>query len=161
MHAEARRWMDYMLQGLPYGGGTILDVGSRDINGSYRELVERIGYKYIGLDIEFGQNVDIVLTDPYRYPFEDNTLDAAICGNSLHNIISPNLTIEEMARVIKPGGLLAIVTVWKLGLNEYPKDYWRFLPDGLRYLFDRTNCLGRYEIKMVNDQDIIAMAIKR
>ena len=42
---------------------TVLDIGSYDINGSYRKLFAQTKVKYIGLDIEKGPNVDLVVKD--------------------------------------------------------------------------------------------------
>ncbi len=42
---------------------TILDLGSQDINGSYRELFAAPRWRYIGLDMAAGKNVDLVLRD--------------------------------------------------------------------------------------------------
>ncbi len=42
----------------------VLDVGSYDVNGSYRHLFDKSKYHYTGLDMEEGPNVDIVLNNP-------------------------------------------------------------------------------------------------
>ena len=43
----------------------VLDVGSFDVNGNYREIFESIGLDYTGLDMEKGPNVDIVPKNAY------------------------------------------------------------------------------------------------
>ena len=45
----------------------ILDLGSQDINGSYKELFSSPAWKYIGIDTSEGKNVDIVISDPYSW----------------------------------------------------------------------------------------------
>src|SRR3954466_14003721 len=45
----------------------ILDLGSQDINGSYRPLFGLPPWKYVGLDLAPGANVDVVLSDPYDW----------------------------------------------------------------------------------------------
>ena len=45
----------------------ILDLGSQDINGSYRPLFDHEPWTYQGADMSAGKNVDIVLKDPYRW----------------------------------------------------------------------------------------------
>ena len=42
------------------GGGSVLDVGSYDVNGTYRPLFPA-GWDYLGVDIEKGPNVDLVV----------------------------------------------------------------------------------------------------
>ena len=58
----------------PRGAGTILDIGSQDLNGSLRQFCPE-GFDYVGLDFAAGKGVDVILTDPYRFPFEDNQFD--------------------------------------------------------------------------------------
>ena len=45
----------------------ILDLGSQDINGCYRPLFALPPWKYVGVDLAAGPNVDVVLSDPYDW----------------------------------------------------------------------------------------------
>jgi hypothetical protein len=45
----------------------ILDLGSLDVNGSYREFFAVGPWRYCGIDMAAGNNVDIVLRDPYDW----------------------------------------------------------------------------------------------
>src|SRR2546423_10564137 len=45
----------------------ILDLGSQDINGCYRPLFASPPWKYVGVDLAPGPNVDVVLSDPYEW----------------------------------------------------------------------------------------------
>ena len=45
----------------------IVDLGSADLNGSYRELFALPPWRYLGVDLVASENVDIVLSDPYRW----------------------------------------------------------------------------------------------
>ena len=42
---------------------TIFDLGSMDVNGSYREIFDNPKWHYKGLDLSEGKNVDIVLIE--------------------------------------------------------------------------------------------------
>lgn len=165
MHTVSFNVMDSLLErfmpALHVAPIMVLDVGSYDVNGTYRPLIEDRGWEYTGLDIRPGPNVDIVADDPYLYPFDADTYHIVMCGNMLHNVQAVWALIPEMARVLKPGGLLAICTVWNHGENRHPVDCWRFMPDGLRYLFDITGVLTAYDVRIVSDQDISASALKR
>jgi SAM-dependent methyltransferase len=164
MHSDSLDLMRSALDRLKLASASVLDVGSYDINGTYRPLVEQRGYTYTGLDIRKGINVDIVSDNPYKYPIKPNTYDAVICGNMLHNVQAPWKLIPEMVRVLKPGGLLAIVAPTygrDRAINAYPVDCWRFMPDGLTYLFDETKKLDNYLIKIYEGCiDIVASAFK-
>jgi len=111
-----------------------LDVGSLDVNGTYREIVARRGWRYTGLDIAAGPNVDVVAEDGYRYPFDDGAFDAVISGSTMEHVAEVWRWVPELARLVRPGGLLAIVAPHKCGEHRYPADYWRIMPQGMEYL---------------------------
>lgn len=161
MHPGAIEAMESALHRAVLRGGRCLDVGSLDVNGSYRMLVMAQGWRYTGLDTRPGRNVDIVTDDPYRYPFDDNTFEAVISGSTMEHVEAIWQWIPELVRVLKPGGLLAILTHWQFPVHRYPVDCWRILPDGMELLFDMTGRLDDYDIRIVNDTDIIASAYKR
>lgn len=161
MHDAALTLMDAWLRPATGQRLTALDVGSYDYNGSFRGLIERRGWTYTGLDIQPGPNVDVVAPAPYQYPFESDMFDVVLCGNMLHNVEHPWLLLPELARVLKPRGQLVVVTIWRWGVNAYPTDYWRFLPDGLRVLFEETGCLTEVRTDMDNEGNVIGIAVKR
>ncbi len=43
--------------------GPILDIGSRDVNGTIRPVVSHLYNAYIGIDWEGGPNVDALVTE--------------------------------------------------------------------------------------------------
>lgn len=161
MHLSALSSMAVLLRRAPSWAKTVLDVGSLDVNGTYRPMLEDVlHWQYTGLDIREGPNVDVV-APPFNYPFNDNCFDVVVSGSTLEHVERPWLVVPEMARILKPGGLLAILTHWSFPLHEYPKDCFRFMPDGLTVLFDEALCLVEYDIQIVSHQDITGSALKR
>ena len=164
MHAEALIHMETLLQRAPAWATKVLDAGSLDENGTLRPLAEARGWTYIGVDIREGKNVDIVVP-PYEYPFEDGAFDVVMSGQAAEHVERVWVWIVELARVLKPGGLLAMTAPWKFFYHPFPVDCWRFMPDGFRVLFDETGVLTNYHIEMVSDYgttgDLVASAIKR
>lgn len=75
---------------------SILDVGSYNVNGCYRDLFKaRENVKYVGLDITEGPNVDVVAKEPYDWSnVEDESFDFIISGNAFEHIEYPWLTIR-------------------------------------------------------------------
>jgi len=107
---------------------SVLDVGSRDFNGSLRACVPA-GTKYVGVDLEAGGGVDIVLKDPHKLPFEANSFDAAVSSSCFEHDQMFWLTFLEMARVTKKEGFIYISAPSNGSYHEYPYDNWRFYPD--------------------------------
>jgi len=128
----------------------VIDIGSMDIYGSYRALFQPPKFRYKGLDIVPGKNVDIVADDPYHYKCFDNMYDIVVSGSCLEHVEDIYAWADEAIRILKPNGLMAIVVPCKWDEHRYPLDCWRFYPDGLRWLFvKRTGRLQ--EVKLAHD----------
>jgi SAM-dependent methyltransferase len=111
----------------------ILDLGSQDFNGSYRPLFAQPPWRYRGLDMAAGKNVDVVLRDPYRWrEIKSASADMIISGQTFEHTEFFWLTMREIARALKPGGLCCIIAPSAGDEHRYPVDCWRFYPDGLR-----------------------------
>jgi SAM-dependent methyltransferase len=110
----------------------ILDVGSADVNGSYRSLFEDPQWSYVGADMVAGAGVDLVLGEPYRWRgVHRNSYDVVVSGQAFEHIEFPWATVLEVARVLKPGGLFCLVVPSGGFEHRYPVDCWRYYRDGL------------------------------
>jgi len=113
----------------------IMDLGSQDVNGSYKPCFEQENWKYIGLDMVPGKNVDLVLDNPYHWKeIRSASVDVLISGQAFEHIEYFWVTVLEMARIIKPGGLACIIAPSGGFEHKYPVDCWRFYPDGFKAL---------------------------
>ena len=111
--------------------GVILDVGAKAYGPSetFKEHVPR-GWKYLGLDMEAGDNVDLVPAHPYLWDeLESGSIDVCITGQTFEHNPVFWVTLAEMARVTKPGGLIFVVAPGAGPVHRYPYDCWRFYPD--------------------------------
>ncbi len=113
----------------------ILDVGSFDVNGTYKPILESKQWNYVGADVEAGPNVDVILSSPYRWDaIKSGEFDIVVSGQAFEHIEWFWLTILEINRVLKPGGICCIVAPAAGYEHKYPVDCWRFYPDGFRAL---------------------------
>lgn len=115
----------------------VVDIGGKDANGGYNSLISP-AWKYVAVDVEPGQSVDIVLKDAYHLPFEDNSVHVVISGQYLEHVEKPWVLVKEMARILRPGGGCFINAPAKSYLHGYPHDYWRFHPQGMRVLLEEA-----------------------
>ena len=106
----------------------VIDIGSQDINGSLKEVCPK-NFKYIGVDFQKGKNVDIILTDPYKLPFDDNSIDIVISSSCFEHSEMFWLSYLEILRILKPKGLLYLNVPSDGGIHREPVDCWRFYPD--------------------------------
>lgn len=111
---------------------SILDVGSYDVNGSYKQFFNAPHFTYTGLDIEQGPNVDIVTKYPYQWrEIKDNSFDVIISGQALEHTEFFWITVAEMVRVLRPEGLICIIVPRDFVRHRYPVDCYRFDTDGM------------------------------
>jgi ubiquinone/menaquinone biosynthesis C-methylase UbiE len=53
-------------------------------------------------------NIDFVCGDIYALPFADGVAGVVACGYAFHHMLEPASALAEMARVLRPGGRVAI-----------------------------------------------------
>jgi len=112
----------------------VVDIGSYDVNGSYKPIFGSNNIKYIGIDMQEGPNVDIVLKSHYKFPIRSDSIDLVISGQTFEHVEFFWLTWIEMVRITKPGGMIFLIAPSRGPEHRYPQDCWRFYPDGYRAL---------------------------
>ena len=114
---------------------SILDLGSQDVTGCYRPIFDDPKWKYRGIDLAPGKNVDIVLADPYQWSgIPSGSVDVVISGQAFEHIEFFWLTMLEVSRVLKHRGLCCVIAPSSGPEHRYPVDCWRYYPDGMRAL---------------------------
>ena len=106
----------------------ILEVGSQSVNESIKKYLNN-NFTYIGADIESGKNVDVILKDPYKLPFDDNSIDVVISISTFEHTEFFWLTYLEILRVLKPSGLFFLNAPSNSKFHRHATDNWRFYPD--------------------------------
>lgn len=54
------------------------------------------------------KNITFARADPYSLPYPEDSFDTVTCAAALHHLASPGRALQEMARVCRPGGRVAI-----------------------------------------------------
>ena len=118
----------------------VLDVGGADINGSYRDVFPNPPFRYWVADIAPGTGVDVVLSDPYRIPLPEGSVDIVISGQTMEHIEFFWRTFEEMVRIVRPDGFVFLILPSAGPIHRYPVDCYRFLPDAYDVLAKYAGC---------------------
>jgi demethylmenaquinone methyltransferase/2-methoxy-6-polyprenyl-1,4-benzoquinol methylase len=100
--------------GLP-AGSLVLDLACG--TGDLTRMAVGQGHRVVGADLSAGMlaangtGVPLVHADCSRLPFPDGAFDGVVCGYALRNFTDLPEALEETARVLRPGGRLAILEV--------------------------------------------------
>lgn len=138
MRPEVRNWVASVRK----NDSPILEVGSRDVNGSVRDLFTGL---YVGSDMIAGKGVNVVC-DGEAMPFRDGTFGTVVSTETLEHVKLFWVLLRECHRILRPGGRLILTTVFDFVKHEYPHDYWRFTDDGMRFVL-AEHC-GFREVKV-------------
>ncbi len=129
----------------PQARGRLLDVGCG--NKPFESFFLPYVTEYLGIEHEAtfnataasGQGTRPDLTyDGQRLPFEDATFDTVLSIQVLEHTPRPRALVAEMARVLKPDGLLILLAPFQFRLHEQPHDYFRYSSHGLRHLCEEA-----------------------
>ena len=115
-----------------------------------RHNIDRIGeqWQYIGMDTyetckPYGDmnappnrrySVDILMEDPYRFPFDDNSIDVVVSTSCLEHDPLFWVTFNEMVRVLALDGLIYLNVPSSGPYHGFPDDCWRFQVDAYKAL---------------------------
>ncbi len=96
-------------------GALVLDVacGTGDLCREMRSA----GLRAVGVDFAFGMlraartDAPLVQADALALPVAAESVDGVTCGFALRNVVDIGRLFEEMARVVRPGGRVAILEV--------------------------------------------------
>ncbi|HEY7345371.1 MAG TPA: class I SAM-dependent methyltransferase [Gaiella sp.] len=121
------RWRRFLVDRLPRDGGHVLDVATG--TGLVAQALLGRGFRVTGLDQStemldrarerFGDRVVLVEGSADELPFADASFDHLTFTYLLRYVDDPAATLVELARVVRPGGTIAML---EFGV---PRGIWR------------------------------------
>ncbi len=134
--APDRRWSTYM-RAVARAGIKITDCWAANLDGRHRD-----------------DEHEIPMLDANHFTAADSYFDCILAGNVLEHVWQPWAWVQELARMLKPAGLLILIV--PLNRREHRvrcgpgrrQDCWRIFPDGMRSLFENAGLetlLAAYE----------------
>lgn len=119
------------------GETSILEVGSRDVNGTLRSTFSDAAKEYVGVDLFDGPGVDIVMdVKDLSAQFQSKQFEVVISTEMIEHCYDWQDALYQMLKVLSDGGFL-LVTTRSPGfeLHDYPADHWRFSKKDFEEIF--------------------------
>lgn len=111
------------------GTGIMLDVGAKGAPYQDHFAAER----YMTLDIDPAVEPDLCC-DLHDITWEADYFDTVLATEVLEHLSDPQHAINEMHRILKPGGVCLLSTRFIYQYHADPQDYYRYTHDALNYL---------------------------
>ena len=128
-------------------GARVLDAGA----GESRHAPLFAKQQYVSVDLAVGdaawnyRKLDCI-ADLAALPFASGAFDALINIVTLEHLPDPARAMNEMARVLRPGGRVLIAAPHEWEVHQSPHDYFRYTRHGLEHLLS-TAGFAEIEIK--------------
>lgn len=178
------RWRRKAVRSLALHPGSVvadLACGTGDL---CREL-ESAGLAPVGVDLSFGMlaaartPAPLVQGDALRLPLRTGSVDGVTCGFALRNLVDLAPFLAELARVLRPGGRIALLEVatppnrvLRFGHGLYfgkvvpiiggllsDQAAYRYLPESVAYLPEPGEMLGLVRAAGFGDVDRTLLSV--
>lgn len=106
----------------------VLDIGAGG-SGYHKFFPNRLS-----MDIDPTRKPDVV-ADAHKLPFMDGEFEFILCTEVLEHVKNPQQVIDEILRVLAPGGTIVLTTRFVYPIHDAPNDFWRYTKFALIHLF--------------------------
>ncbi|MGB7327165.1 MAG: class I SAM-dependent methyltransferase [Rubripirellula sp.] len=118
-------------------GGVVLDYGAGD--RPYEQMMLTKFDQYVAADYPdanaaHGARPDIAIVDN-SLEMESESVDCVILTEVMEHLYEPRLALEEMFRVLKPGGRIIGTVPFAMNEHEQPYDFHRYTSFCLKQMF--------------------------
>ncbi|HJT32184.1 MAG TPA: methyltransferase domain-containing protein [Pirellulales bacterium] len=120
----------FELDGPVYEFGSYLVEGQEEL-ADLRPLFPN--QYYVGCDLRPGPGVDRI-EDLAALSLADGVAQTIVCVETLEHVFEARRAVDEMIRVLAPGGVILIAAPLDFHIHDHPSDYWRLTPSCLTRL---------------------------
>lgn len=141
-----------------HGATPVLEIGACSKPGQwwrdFRQQLDVDPADWVGLDMQPGHGVDVVhdLTRPAPGRLVMN-FGTVVCAEVLEHVDRPRVALRTMFNMLRPGGVLIVTTPFAFPVHNFPDDYWRFTPSGMRSLLTGAG-FTQIHTEEMNHQDV-------
>ena len=137
------RFTDF-LRKLNNKSARVLDVGCG--MGTYRHEINRLG-SYTGMDFDPALKPEVLCNfNIESFPFPDNSFDFVFSDSVLEHVMNPLAVMDEVYRVMKPGGCGYLLVPFHYKAHGAPWDFFRYSKAGVHLLLRQFTAVEIYPI---------------
>ena len=130
-------------------GLKVLEIGSRAVSSDslWSKALPKVDY--VGFDVLPGRNVDVVGDVHFLSEyFSENSFDLVISFAVFEHVALPWIAAEEITKVLKIGGFVALETHFSFSEHELPWHFFQFNSRALEVLFSNQFCYEKIDSGM-------------
>lgn len=151
---ESNKWLRHHCRSIK---GSVLSIGSHnDADGEglhYRDYFTAAS-SYITSEVVDGFECDRTLDVRSMLELRDDSYDCVFCSGVLEHVDDHMAGLNEITRILKPGGILLLGLPFRQSIHMGVQDFWRFTEHGIRYLLrDSWEILDLISIGERKDMD--------
>ena len=114
----------------------VLVIGGASRGSGTDRLWENNQIKITSLDLVGTENVDYI-ADAHYLPFKDEAFDGVWIQAVLEHVLSPEIVVKEIFRVLKKDGLIYSEIPFMQQIHMGKNDFTRYTASGHRFLFKK------------------------
>lgn len=137
-----RFWLDhYLTKFSSEMCGTVIDLGGKRTNkrGGFIPLEHQSkNWWYINIDKDTYPNI---FGDVTVIPLVSSSCDCILCTEVIEHLTHPTKCVDEMYRILMPGGKAFVSVPFLFPIHADPYDYQRYTGDGLLQLFNKFSSI--------------------
>lgn len=127
-----RQELEYFAKHIP-GGLAVLDAGSGE--APYKELFQHTRYHSTDfLKVNKNYSSPTYICDLKAIPVQANYYDFIVFTQVMEHLPEPKQVLNELYRVLKPGGKMFYSAPFHFEEHEQPYDFYRYTKFGVNYL---------------------------
>ncbi len=136
-------------------GITVLDIAPQDHEGA-KPYFPKGAVETLDIDAKSGATYIADLCANNEKIIPSNHFDYVVCTEVLEHTLQPFDAVEEIERILKPGGLVLASSPFNFRIHGPLPDCWRFTEHGWRALFKNFEIV---ELKGLEKADRFLMPI--
>lgn len=124
----------------------ILDIAPQDHEGA-KPHFPKATIETLDIDPESGATHIADLCNDNSEQIPPERYDLVLCSEVLEHTLQPFSAVDEIKRILKPGGLALVSTPFNFRIHGPLPDCWRFTEHGLRALFKDFEIVSLNELE--------------